>query len=222
MIRWRFDIVLACGLLAVTATLTTAPVRAIDLAARDLADTYRPRLGYDVAVTVNRLGSGGWLAAIAAVTAVTFAIRRRSLWPLAPVAVAAAAVAGCTEPIKLLVHRAAPHVTDADGVSFPSGHAVNTVVWYGVLCLLAGAWLHPTARMWLRWTPPLLVGVANAYLQFHWITDLVAGFFLGVLIDRQLARVRWPRLDQTRRTSTPAACSGANAASVASASVTNV
>jgi membrane-associated phospholipid phosphatase len=215
--RWWVDGLLAAALLAVTATLTWAPVQGLDRALRDGADAHRPPLANDIAVTLNRVGSGGWLTFIAALLAAYLAGRDRSVRPFAPVLVALVLVAGVTESAKRLVHRPPPHGVDPAGVSFPSGHAVNTIVWYAVLTMLAAAWLTPVAVTVIRVVPPSIVVVTNVYLGYHWLTDMVAGVLLGLLIDRALGR-----LGQTRRTSTPAARNGARSASVASSSVTNV
>ena len=68
---------------------------------------------------------------------------------------------------------------------------VNTIVWYGVLALLLAPWLNRTARLWLRIAPPVIVFVTTVYLDFHWLTDSIAGVLLGVFIDRLLVRVPW-------------------------------
>lgn len=82
---------------------------------------------------------------------------------------------------------------------YPSGHAVNTIVWYGVLVLLASALLRaygraglpPVVRLVARVAPPLVVVLAQTYLSFHWLTDSLAGLALGLAIDRTLCLLRW-------------------------------
>jgi membrane-associated phospholipid phosphatase len=202
---WWLDAIMVAGFAAVTAALLLQPVRDLDLAVRDLADAHRPA-GADVtAQWVNRLGSGGILAVTSMLLALLIAWRRRSPWPVAPVLTAFLLTGIVIQPLKLIFHRAAPHsplpdevevrlFSQPDGLSYPSGHAVNTIVWYGVIAILLAAWLHPAARRWLRFAPPVLVAVANVYLGYHWITDMLAGICLGVLIDRLIARTPWPRL----------------------------
>jgi membrane-associated phospholipid phosphatase len=123
------------------------------------------------------------------------------------------------ESLKLLLDRPAPHAplpdhvavrlfapdaemsgaatmsrpaTSLDAMSFPSGHAVNTVVWYGVIALLLAPWLSRTANVWLRATPPVVVTVAGTYLGYHWLTDMVAGLALGVPLAHAVTGIRWP------------------------------
>ena len=203
---WWGEAGAAAGFVAVTAALALPPVRALDLAVRDLADAHRPAALETVALLANRLGSGGLLTAAAAVLALGLAGRRRSAWPLAPVVAAFVATVAVVAPVKLLLHRAAPHSPLPDavevrlfsqpgGLSFPSGHAVNTVVWYGILALLLAPWLSDTARRWLRWAPPAVVTLTGTYLGHHWLSDMAAGILLGVLLDRLLRRLPGPHQD---------------------------
>jgi membrane-associated phospholipid phosphatase len=200
---WGREAAAAAGFVAVTASLALPPVRDLDLAIRNLADAHRPPVAETVALIVNRVGSGGVLAVTAFLLAVVLAWRRRSAWPVAPVLAAFALTVIATYPVKWIFHRAAPHsalpdevevrlFSQPDGLSYPSGHGVNAVVWYGVICLLLAPWLTGTARRWIRWAPPAIVTVTGTYLGHHWLTDMVAGLLLGVLLDRLLARVPWP------------------------------
>ena len=177
----------------VTAALALRPVQQLDLALRDVADAHRSQLAYDIAVNVNRLGSGGWLALIALLIAAALAIRRRSWWPLAPVAAAFALTGASLTVLKWFFDRPPPHsalpdavalFSEPGGLSYPSGHAVNAVVWYGVIFGLLSV-----GNRWLRIAPVALVGVVSIYLGFHWLTDVLAGICLGVIIDQVVRRV---------------------------------
>jgi membrane-associated phospholipid phosphatase len=201
----------APALIIVTLALAVPAVRRLDIAVRNLADARRPPWAYDIAVNVNRLGSGAALTAIAAGLATWAAFRHRSWRPVALVVAAFGLVVALTEPLKWLLERPAPHAVLSTGVSYPSGHVVNAVVWYAVICTLLA--LPPTVTTAIRWAAPAIVSITNVYLGFHWVTDMVAGILLGLLIQQLL---------QTRSTSTPAALKEASSASVASSSVTRV
>src|SRR5215470_8514322 len=74
--------------------------------------------------------AGAALTAIAAVLAIWAAVRHRSWRPVALVVAAFGLIVTLTEPLKWLLDRPAPHAVVSTGVSYPSGHAVNAVVWY--------------------------------------------------------------------------------------------
>lgn len=89
--------------------------------------------------------------------------------------------------VKLLVGRARPDLVDAvasaPGRSFPSGHALGSMVGCGVLLLVLGPLL---SRGW-QWVARaaavlvvLAVGFARVGLGVHYVTDVLAGWVLGI------------------------------------------
>lgn len=204
---WWFDAVLLGALAGLTLALANGLLLDLDTTVERWCDLHRTPAGRLLASVVNRLGQGGALAALCALIAVVQGVRRRSVRPGLPV-VAAFVLTGVTLlALKLWTDRAAPSSTLPDRVelfntlplgeysrSYPSGHLVNTVVWYGVLTLLLWSWLAPVVRRVLRIAPPVLVFVTTVYLDFHWISDSAAGLLLGLLLDRSLRRVRWDGL----------------------------
>ena len=67
--------------------------------------------------------------------------------------------------------------------SFPSGHAVQTMVFYGLLATLALPWPPLRRRRWpvvgAAVTVIALVGYTRVYLGNHWPTDVLGGWLLG-------------------------------------------
>jgi undecaprenyl-diphosphatase len=95
--------------------------------------------------------------------------------------------------IKSIVERPRP-TTDIVSVleqtnhsSFPSGHALGAMVFYGFL-----AWIAWTSgRRWLAAGCAafiLLVGVSRMYLGAHWPSDVAAGYVIGFV---WLLALRW-------------------------------
>ncbi|MCL5961520.1 MAG: phosphatase PAP2 family protein [Chloroflexi bacterium] len=93
--------------------------------------------------------------------------------------------------VKLLVQRPRPTANVFEGwlgrpsSSFPSGHAVHFIVFYGLLIYLA----HTTIEQrWLRWAIYvvggaliILVGFSRVYLGAHWPSDVLGGYVIGAL-----------------------------------------
>lgn len=109
--------------------------------------------------------------------------RRLAAWTLVTTWGSALLGAG----LKLVVDRARPDLLDAvstaPGRSFPSGHALGSMVGCGVLLLLLGPLLSRAWRV-VAWVAAglivLLVGFARVGLGVHYVTDVVAGWVLGI------------------------------------------
>jgi membrane-associated phospholipid phosphatase len=196
---WWPDVLLLAGFVALTVALARGALLGWDLAVRSFVDGHRPAVLYWPAWVGNYLGQGGWLTGGCGLLALYLAWRRRSLWPLGLVVAAFILTFGTLTPLKDWAERAAPHTFElahperfgSGGVSYPSGHLVNAIVWYGVLALLLTPWLPERARLALRVVPPAVLCLTTVYLGYHWLTDTVAGLLLGLLLDRLLHRVPW-------------------------------
>ena len=60
----------------------------------------------------------------------------------------------------------------------------------------------------IRWAAPAIVVATNVYLGFHWVSDMVAGILLGLLIEQLLQTARHaagPRTPEPSGELTPAA-----------------
>src|SRR5437899_8453837 len=93
------------------------------------------------------------------------------------------------EWVKVLVHRQRPFVdgpfVDWSGYSFASGHTIGATLLYGQLLLFL---LRPMkAKRWHRLTIlsaamlVMLVGFSRIALGAHYLSDVIAAIFLGVL-----------------------------------------
>lgn len=96
--------------------------------------------------------------------------------------------------LKLIFARLRPlgeHLVYAGGYSLPSGHAMLSLVFYGFL----GYILSSRLTGWSRWAVRIgaasiiiLIGMSRVYLNVHYASDVIAGFFFGGLF---LALMIW-------------------------------
>jgi membrane-associated phospholipid phosphatase len=203
--NWWFDVALLAGFVVLTLLLVwKTPLLSLDLTIRDFVDAHRPRPFYWVLRVFNYLGQGGQvLTPLASIVAVVLAVRRRTVRPLLPVIAAFVATYLTIGPIKLVTDRAAAssHIQhpewlfhDPNGMSYPSGHVVNAIVWYGVLALLLGGLLSERQLLLVRYGAPVIVLFTTTYLSFHWVTDGLAAIMLGLVVDRVLRRIPYENI----------------------------
>src|ERR1700753_434891 len=139
-----------------------------------------------VVKAVTWLGSGGVLWVLIGVAVVMLAIRRR--WRLAIYLLVTGAGALTLDPIlKALVGRLRPVVAHpvayGNGDSFPSGHALGSIVCYGALFLV----FLPAARgAWRRGFTAVIaaliaaIGVSRLLLGVHYLSDVLGAWALGI------------------------------------------
>ncbi len=76
-----------------------------------------------------------------------------------------------------------PLLFEAKGKSFPSGHAMNAVCFYGLLLHMnlhsVGAASWHTAAIILTVILVLAIGFSRVYLMVHYASDVLAGFIVG-------------------------------------------
>ena len=90
--------------------------------------------------------------------------------------------------LKQLFNRARPLVPllePVQGLSFPSGHALMSMSFYGLLIFLV--WENVRNRVWkwitiiLLFVFILLIGFSRIYLRLHYFSDVMAGFAAGII-----------------------------------------
>lgn len=135
---------------------------------------------------VTDLGGTG-VAVLLLTLATVFLVIRRQRQLAAFVATAGLGLAVLVPVTKALVDRArpvveSPVVDTPSNASFPSGHAMTSLVTYGVLVLVALPAVRRRARPWLVAAAALLVvavGVTRLALGVHFVSDVLAGWALG-------------------------------------------
>lgn len=112
--------------------------------------------------------------------------RTRSNRPLVLLGTALLLLNASVGVVKVFVGRLGPHVTSdphtvfAGGDIYPSGHVANTVVLYGLIALLAVRYRR-TATV-AAVVLSVVVGLGTVYLNSHWWSDVVGGWFAGALV----------------------------------------
>ena len=78
-----------------------------------------------------------------------------------------------------------PLLKEARGLSFPSGHAIMSVSFFGLIiyCVLHAGWPQwvVIALTILIVLLILLIGFSRIYLRVHYTSDVIAGFIIGFI-----------------------------------------
>lgn len=136
--------------------------------------------------TITITGSFFFLISVAAVFCLFLLKLRKAFWEMAIVLIALAGSAVMDELLKHIFHRTRPNIArlvEVSGYSFPSGHAMVSLAFYGMLAYLI--WINiksSTLRYFIALFFFLLVfaiGISRIYLGAHYPSDVLAGFAAG-------------------------------------------
>jgi membrane-associated phospholipid phosphatase len=183
----------------VLTVLIPGPLRPIDLAlnherGQDFLQI-RPYLE-----VLDRIGQRGLCVPLLAAVAARAAYLARSWRPLVVTGISVLAVNAFVALFKFGLERGSPIQNEPDfltgGVMYPSGHATNVVLVYGLAVYIWCRYTDASRRTqgWLVVVVSSLTVIMVATslsLRWHWFTDLVAGVLIGaaalratVVLDR--------------------------------------
>jgi undecaprenyl-diphosphatase len=202
--RWRSPWVLlgvpALIFVALTINvLASGPLVGTDQRIRVFAQSHWGSAGWHwldaPARLVVNLASPSVAVPVLAAAALAASARRRSLRPLLTAAVAVVLLLVTVIPAKILIGRLGPgRLRPPSGGmgSFPSGHTTTASVCYALMVLLLLPYLPAWIRRAALATLPvwcLLVGAALVWGNYHWFTDVAAGWALAAIVIQVTVRL---------------------------------
>ncbi|MCK9592727.1 MAG: phosphatase PAP2 family protein [Methanoregula sp.] len=141
---------------------------------------------------VSALGET-WIEAVLVGTVMGIFLARHQ-WPEAVFVLATASSVVLTSVLKVLIGRPRPpsflgnpkdYFWSVDQYSFPSGHVLFYVVFFGFIAFLA--WSHLTG--YVRWLIIamcgfliVLIAPSRVYLGAHWASDVIGSYVIGALL----------------------------------------
>ena len=186
-LRWAG--LLFLGFLLVTQqVISNGPLIHLDAKIFNAQRPHLTKLEKLILLRIDNLGLRGVTVTILLITAFLIARRFKSWRPLNLSILAVLTLNLVVGLAKLGVGRTKPKLNVdlvyAGGLSYPSGHASNAILTWGVLAYILYRYSHPDA-----WHP-LAMGVAagaftfgvcivSAFRNTHWLSDLLGGLFIG-------------------------------------------
>lgn len=186
-LRWAG--LLFLGFLLVTQqVISNGPLIHLDAKIFNAQRPHLTKLEKLILLRIDNLGLRGVTATILLITAFLIARRFKSWRPLNLSILAVLTLNLVVGLAKIGVGRTKPKLNVdlvyAGGLSYPSGHASNAILTWGVLAYILYRYSHPDA-----WHP-LAMGVAagaftfgvcivSAFRNTHWLSDLLGGLFIG-------------------------------------------
>ena len=159
-----------------------------DLAVRTGVHNWASPAMTAIARVVATLGSPIFLSVFFAIAMLAF---KRVEWKRGAVTLAEvmAGAVVCNVGLKRLIHSPRPEPffgTDPSSYSFPSGHALYSLCFYGVLAtVLAAHTPERAARIAICVAAALLVagiGLSRVYLGVHYPSDVIAGYLSAAFV----------------------------------------
>lgn len=180
------------GFIVVTQqVITNGPLIALDARIANAGRTDFPSWIDFILMRIDDLGLRG-LTGTALMIAAMYIARRFKTWRPLNLAILSLIALNLTVGLaKLLIGRTKPQLNIdliyAGGLSYPSGHASNALLSWGVLAYLIYRYAHVDRyRGRLASTGVALVSlsvcVVSLFRNTHWLSDLVGGLFIGAAL----------------------------------------
>lgn len=153
---------------------------------------------------ITELGSVWFLVMLSIGVLWILGVKMRDKWGVLFYLVAVGGGSLLTVLLKHFFSRERPSINetiDAVGYSFPSGHSMGSLIFYGFLIYLV---IRTGQKPWVRWATVIglsvlivLIGVSRIYLGAHFPSDVIAGYIAGTIwLVLSLVALEWIQWQQ--------------------------
>ena len=178
-------VALATVFLIITVGVLTGAVANFDLAVINYIYSLRNPAATIIMRGISSISSTPFTGGLVALAIIAFWIKKQRKTAVFFGATMLASVIA-NNAIKYAIHRYRPDIApleDASFYSFPSGHSMNSLVFYGLLLYLAHRTIKNKFLLLLLDSLAIIfvavIGFSRVYLGAHYPTDVIAGFLAG-------------------------------------------
>ncbi|MEB3282079.1 MAG: phosphatase PAP2 family protein [Lyngbya sp.] len=160
--------------------------KALDTAILQHFQSWHTPLLNQIFIGVTFLGNPNFLILFTLVVSLIL-IHYKQKAKLGILAIASGGAMGLNYWLKVLFSRSRPQlwqqIVDVNFKSFPSGHAMISLVVYGIVSYYLITQFQASSKIIITLTSLLifLIGLSRLYLGVHWPTDILAGYAAGLV-----------------------------------------
>ncbi|MBD0379467.1 phosphatase PAP2 family protein [Paenibacillus sedimenti] len=187
---WGFAaaFILLVGFVVLSQSLASGWLESFDVIVTDAIQSTRSDGLTPIAKFFTTLGKGSTEFILFFMVAALFLFKFKHRWETLILFLGVLGTWGLNTLLKGIFERARPvgqRLIEEDGFSFPSGHAMVSSLFYGLIGYLLwinlrrtwkGAWLIPVITVLVI----ICIGLSRVYLGVHYPSDVLAGFAAGV------------------------------------------
>ncbi|NOV03630.1 phosphatase PAP2 family protein [Paenibacillus planticolens] len=179
--------VLLIGFVFLSQSLTSGWLQSFDEGISSAVQSLRSDGLTPVVIWITLLGKAKAESIIFVVVAAVLLVRFKQKWETLVLLLGVLTAWGLNNVLKGVIERDRPAGTwliEETGFSFPSGHAMVSIVFYGLVGYLL--WVNVRDKWRTAWLIPVIaavlifcIGLSRIYLGVHYPSDVLAGFAAG-------------------------------------------
>ncbi|WP_226037435.1 phosphatase PAP2 family protein [Aquibacillus saliphilus] len=168
--------------------LLAREIRTFDSAIIDLLKTIETDTLDQLMIVITELGSVWFLTTLSILVILILWFAAKDKWGITTFIVAVAGGGTISKVLKHYYNRERPSINpeiDAIGYSFPSGHSMGSLIFYGFAIYFVARSKWSKAVKWsfaiLSIILIFLIGISRVYLGAHFPSDVLAGYLAGTV-----------------------------------------
>lgn len=194
----------------ITEGFLESEINSFDTIILEVLDPIGGYIGFKWMMFITELGPVWFLTTMSVICILIIWLGKRDIWAISFFIIAVGGGGLLIRMLKYIYQRERPSINseiDAIGYSFPSGHGMGSLIFYGFLTYIILGTIKSKAIKWstviLVSILLLLIGLSRVYLGAHYPSDVVAGYLAGaVWLMINIIALEWLKIQSQNKNST--------------------